>query len=365
MVQALPNPEETAAAAVSVGQALALAGRSIQVGTGGPVWVYGEVDGLSRSKAGHLYWCLADEAARLSVVAFRSEAIRLSGTLSRAGVEMANGLAIRVFGNLEVYAPKGQVQLHALAVDPTVSVGQQALARQATRAALGTAGLLEAQRGLSLSSVPLELGVVAPAGQGLGDLLGRLEAAPWAWRVWVATTASEGKAAPRAIAAALEALGGCDVVILARGGGAGVTTAYDSDEVATAVCRCQAPVMVAVGHTSDRSLADECAFASVATPTAVADRLSAHLEAADQALVIEARAAAAAARAVLARAGSALEAEARAIDSTQAQLGQTIAARAQADTAVAQARQTRRAAVAAVVAVVILIVVLALVLMGA
>jgi len=81
--------------------------------------------------------------------------------------------------------------------------------------------------------VPLELGVVAPAGQGLGDLLGRLEATPWAWRVWVATTASEGKAAPRAIAAALEALGGCDVVILARGGGAGVTTAYDSDEVAS------------------------------------------------------------------------------------------------------------------------------------
>ncbi len=122
--------------------------------------------------------------------------------------------------------------------------------------------------------------------------------------------------------------------------------------------------MVAVGHTSDRSLADECAFASVATPTAVADRLSAHLEAADQALVIEARAAAAAARVVLARAGSALEAEAKAIAASRAQLGQMITARTQADTAVAQARQTRRAAVAAMVVVAILIVVLALVLMG-
>lgn len=125
MVQALPNPEETAAAAVSVGQALALAGRSIQVGTGGPMWVYGEVDGLSRSKAGHLYWCLADDAARLSVVAFRSEAIRLNGTLSRAGVEMANGLAIRVFGNLEVYAPKGQCSSMPLRLTrPSVSASR-------------------------------------------------------------------------------------------------------------------------------------------------------------------------------------------------------------------------------------------------
>ena len=68
MVHALPISD--AAAGLSVSQALALAGQGIQAATGGPTWVYGEVDGMVRSRAGHLYWCLVDGEARLSVVAF-------------------------------------------------------------------------------------------------------------------------------------------------------------------------------------------------------------------------------------------------------------------------------------------------------
>jgi len=100
-------------------------------------------------------------------------------------------------------------------------------------------------------------------------------------------------------------------------GGAGATTAYDSEDVVLAVCSCPAPVMVAVGHTSDRSLADECAFVSVPTPTAAADRLASYVAAANGALAAEGAGAAVAARAVLAKAGSVLDAEAKAIDSTR------------------------------------------------
>ncbi len=361
MAQALPVSDGIPA--LSVSQALALAGRSIQAATDGPTWVYGEVEGLVRSRAGHLYWCLVDDQARLSVVAFRSEALRMGTTLTRAGVELADGMAIRVLGDLMVYAPKGQVQLRGITVDPAVSVGQQALARQASRAALAKAGLLCAQQSLAMPPVPLELGVVAPAGQGLGDLLGRLEATPWAWRVWVATTPSEGPGAPGAISAALEALGGCDAVILARGGGAGATTAYDSDQVARAVCSCRAPVMVAVGHTSDRSLADECAFVSVPTPTAAADRLAAYVAAADAALAGEGAAVASVARAVLAKAGSALDAEGKAIDATQAQVMEAIAARSEAESARLRTRRTRHLAMVAVGVALVLLAVLVVVLM--
>jgi len=104
MVHALPISD--AAAGLSVSQALALAGQGIQAATGGPTWVYGEVDGMVRSRAGHLYWCLVDGEARLSVVAFRSGAVRMTATLTRAGIELADGMAIRVFGDLMVYAQR-------------------------------------------------------------------------------------------------------------------------------------------------------------------------------------------------------------------------------------------------------------------
>ncbi len=355
-------PISDAAAGLSVSQALALAGQGIQAATGGPTWVYGEVDGMVRSRAGHLYWCLVDGEARLSVVAFRSGAVRMTATLTRAGIELADGMAIRVFGDLMVYAPKGQVQLRAVAIDPAVSVGQQALARQATRARLAKAGLLDAQKELPMPTVPLKLGVVAPAGQGLGDLLGRLEATPWAWQVWVASTPSEGPALRGS--SPLPSRRSADVMRwFSLAGGAGATTAYDSEDVVLTVCSCPAPVMVAVGHTSDRSLADECAFVSVSTPTAAADRLASYVAAANGALAAEGAGAAVAARAALAKAGSVLGAEAKAIDSTRVQALEAMAARAEAESALRGVRRTRQLVMVASVTVMILVVVLAVVLL--
>lgn len=360
-----PGATEPTSLALTVSQALALANTGVRDALGGPAWIRGEVAGLVCSQAGHLYWNLVDDRARLAVVAFRSDAARMRAMLEGAGVAFADGLAISVLGQLEVYTAKGQVQLRAAKLDPAVSVGEQALARRVVRKALTSAGLIEAQRSLVMDPVPLELVVVAPAGQGLGDLLGRLNESPWAWRLRVITAASEGPDAPLSIAAAVRAGGHCDVVILTRGGGAGATTAYDSDEVCRAVCSCPIPVMVAVGHTSDRSLADECAFATLPTPTAAAADLIARLEAADQALVSEARAAVNAAGVALSRARSDIEAEWRAIGATRSQLAGAIAARLEATEAHRHASRVRSRAGVALAVAVILILVLVILLIGA
>jgi exodeoxyribonuclease VII large subunit len=112
-----------------------------------------------------------------------------------------------------------------------------------------------------------------------------LKGIPWAWRVQIVTVASEGPNAPSQIARAVTALGGVDLVVVTRGGGSGVTAAYDTYAVAAAVCACPAPVIVAVGHSSDASVADACARWAVATSTA-AGELCAHLvQRADTAIV--------------------------------------------------------------------------------
>lgn len=152
------------------------------------------------------------------------------------------------------------MQLRVFEVDPAVSVGAAVLARREVWTRLAAAGLLELQRALRPALCPVRVGVVAPAGQGLEDFVSVLERTPWEWQLRVLAVASEGPAAPAEIAHAVASLTSVDLVVVTRGGGSGVTAAYDSFEVAAAVCSCPVPVLMAVGHSSDASVADDCAL---------------------------------------------------------------------------------------------------------
>jgi exodeoxyribonuclease VII large subunit len=279
-------PSETpVAGTLDVAAALALATEGVRRFAPGPLWVQGEVMGLVASRAGHWYWSLAGDGVRLSACALRREATALAATLARAQVKLADGLTVRVRGTLDVYPARGQVQLRVFGIDPAVSIGAAVLARRDVRNRLSAEGLLGRQRLLEPAPCPLRVGVVAPAGQGLADLVRVLEATPWAWQVRVVTVASEGPSAPGEIARAITGLGRADLVVVTRGGGAGVTVAYDTYEVAAAVCACPAPVIVAVGHSSDASVADDCARWAVATPTAAGELCAQLVEGADTTIV--------------------------------------------------------------------------------
>jgi exodeoxyribonuclease VII large subunit len=278
------SPVPSAEATLGVAQALAVAATGVRIVAPGPLWIQGEVEGFVQSRAGHWYWSLTGDGARLSVCCLGRDATAVAATLAQAQVKLGDGLTVRVHGSLGVYSPRGQVQLRVFAIDPAVSVGAAVLARRQVRARLAAAGLLELQRALRPVHCPLRVGVVAPAGQGLEDFMRVLERTPWAWQLRVLTVATEGPAAPAEIARAVEALGRADVVVVTRGGGAGVTAAYDSLEVATAICSCPVPVVMAVGHSSDASLADDCAWRAVSTPTAAGELCAQLVERADQAL---------------------------------------------------------------------------------
>jgi exonuclease VII large subunit len=152
-----------ATATLGVHEALALAAGGVRSAAPGLVWVQGEVEGLTRSRAGHWYWTLTGDGARLAVCALGPDATTIGQTLAAAQVSLANGLTLRVRGSLEVYPQRGQVQLRAAAVDPAVSVGGAVLARRDVRARLDAAGLLGHQALQRPPRCPLRVGVVAPA----------------------------------------------------------------------------------------------------------------------------------------------------------------------------------------------------------
>jgi len=333
---------------MTVGEALAIAATAVREAAPRLVWVRGEIVGLTRSRAGHLYWTLTDAGARLAVCAIGRDAQRIVVSLNRAQVSLAEGMTVRVGGALDVYRPRGQLQLRASAVDPSVTVGEALLARRHVRARIGDK--VDRQKTLRPGPCPLRVAVVAPAGRGSEDFCAILAASPWAWQLQVLEVPSEGTAAPAAIAAAIGRVGGCDLVVVARGGGDAVTAAYDTYEVAAAVCACPAPVVVAVGHHADASVADACAWASRATPTAAGELCVGLLERADAALTAAGSAVADAARARLARA----DAEVDQLEAAVTAGASTVAGR------VALARWRRAARVAAAAALLLALAVVAL-----
>lgn len=256
---------------LGVRDALGLVSGAVAANTPDQVWVLGEVVSITRSRAGHLYLTLAEDSARLSCAALGRDAQRVGGVLRAAGVELVEGVALRLRGRLQVYTERGSIELRVADVDPRLAVGNHQLARQATREALAQAGLVGLQAALAPARPPLCLGVVAPEGAGLGDLETLLGASPWAWKLRVVRAPAEGPLAPARIAAGLAlAATGSNLVVLARGGGAAIGIAYDSELVARAVASSPVPVLTALGHSSDRTVADEMAWHSVATPSAAA-----------------------------------------------------------------------------------------------
>lgn len=279
-------PLPDVSACMGVKEALGLVAGHVAAASPDQVWVTGEVAQVKRSRAGHLYWTLVEDGAHLSCSALGADARRVLGTLASARVELTDGLALRIQGQLRIYVPRASVELRVSTVDPRTALGNHEMARRALRAALAAEGLAGKQAALTPYPTPLRVGVVAPDGAGLADLVGLLEASPWAWSIRTARVSTEGSAASGRIAAAIPAAAAsADVVVIARGGGAAVGLPYDAELVARAVCACGVPVVAALGHTDDRTITDEVAWRSVATPSAAAALLCGLVEAADATIV--------------------------------------------------------------------------------
>ena len=231
------------------------------------LWVRGEVSNLSISGAGHIYFTLKDDVSQLKAVMFRSRAEKLSFGLS-------NGAAVLAYGRVSLYDRDGNLQFYVAEMEPD-GTGLQAILLQELKRRLEREGLFNPQRKRPLPRFPRRIGVATSlVGAALRDILKILrERWPMA-TVVVAPCTVQGEQAPREIAAAIERLnrhGRVDVIITGRGGGsAEELAAYNSETVVRAIFASQVPVVAAVGHERDETLADLVADARAPTPSVAA-----------------------------------------------------------------------------------------------
>lgn len=250
----------------------------------GPVWVHGEIAGIKRGRNGHVWFDLVDRddkgtvVASMPVVLWSSVRMGVNAQLKRAGsIRMDDGVRIRIFGPLDLWAPAGRIQLQMQGIDPTYTLGLLASERERVLRALAADGLLDRNRALAMPAVPRRIGLVTAAGSAAeADVLQTLADSGLAWEVVLVDARVQGAGSELSVAAALvtAAGAGVDVVALVRGGGARTDLAtFDHELVARTIAGLDVPVLTGIGHEIDTSVADTVAHGAHKTPTACAAAL--------------------------------------------------------------------------------------------
>lgn len=228
------------------------------------VGVCGEVSNLARPKSGHVYFCLKDDSAQIRAVLWRSDARRLV-------FDLTDGLAVRAWGSLTVYPPRGDYQLTVRKLEPQ-GIGPLELAFRQTVARLAAEGLFDPARKRSLPAYPRRIVVVtSPSGAAVHDLLQVISRRWAATEILVAPTRVQGPGAAEEIAAAIALAGrviGVDLVIVTRGGGSLEDLwAFNEEVVARAIHGSRVPIVSAIGHEVDVTIADLVADRRALTPS--------------------------------------------------------------------------------------------------
>lgn len=265
----------------SVGELAAEINSQLRRGFSDGVWVRGEIDGL-RNSGPHTYFSLVEHTERgkavLQVSLFAPSKRRLTPLLKKHRLELANGMNVRIHGDLDYYAPNGRLGLKMSGIDPRFTLGELSQARDEVVRRLVATGLIDANRRHALSPVPLAVGVVTSVGTAAWhDFHHELEGSGFGFKLSVCDIRVQGDTAVESIAASIRTLarrGDLDCVVVIRGGGARNELAtFDAEPIAVAIANCGVPVITGLGHEIDRSVADEVAHTAVKTPTACAGLL--------------------------------------------------------------------------------------------
>ncbi len=248
----------------SVADVVRLAARTLDAV--GLVWLEGEVTQVTKPSSGHLYFALRDKDCVLSAVMWGRDSQRMK-------FRIEPGQRLRVRGRLGVYDRDGKMQLYADFAEPA-GLGAEALALDQLKQKLAAEGIFAPEKKRRLPRFPRRIGVVTSKnGAAVHDII-RTVQRRLPTPILIADAAVQGETAPHQIVQgmAMVVRAGVDVVIVGRGGGA-VTdlTAFNHERVVRTISRCPVPVISAVGHEVDLSLADLAADARASTPTAAAE----------------------------------------------------------------------------------------------
>jgi exodeoxyribonuclease VII large subunit len=264
-----PKPEPTA---LSVTQLLRRMKNVLEIEIG-EVWVEGEISNLKKQASGHWYFSLKDDGAQIQCAMF--------GAKRKAGSEvMEDGAKIRAFAEATVYEARGTLQIVVQKVE-RAGAGDLQARFEALKRKLQEEGLFDAERKKPIQKFPRVVGIItSDTGAAIRDILNVLSRrAPWVQPVLIPVRV-QGKGAELEIAAAIRRMGDperfgdprCEVMIVGRGGGSLEDLwNFNEEVVARAIAACPIPVISAVGHEIDFTIADFVADLRAPTPSAAAE----------------------------------------------------------------------------------------------
>ena len=238
----------------------------------GAVWVQGEISNYKQHPSGHQYFTLKDSRAQIACVIFRNAPLSIRQPL-------ADGAQVQVYGNVSVFEARGQYQLSVEIVQPR-GLGLLQAKFEALKRKLEAEGLFDPARKKALPKFPRRIGIVtSPSGAAIRDILNILRRRARGIEILINPVRVQGTGAAAEIASAINELSNpspiwppIDLIVIARGGGS-IEDLWEFNEeiVARAIAAALVPIVSAVGHEIDFTIADFVADLRAATPSAAAE----------------------------------------------------------------------------------------------
>ncbi|MDX2038953.1 MAG: exodeoxyribonuclease VII large subunit [Isosphaeraceae bacterium] len=233
------------------------------------VTVRGQINTLSRPRSGHVYFGLKDDKAQIRAVIWRAMAERIR-------FDLTDGLEVDLQGKVTLYAPRGEYQLDVRKIEP-VGVGTLELAFRQMYARLDQEGLFDPGRKRPLPRFPRRIVVVtSPTGAAVRDFL---QVVGRRWRgteILIAPARVQGPGSAEEVVAAIAAanrVAGADLIVVTRGGGSQEDLwTFNEEAVARAIANSRLPVISAIGHEIDITIADYVADVRAVTPSEAGER---------------------------------------------------------------------------------------------
>lgn len=248
------------------------------------VWLVGEIQNLSQRPTAS-YFQLAEpknasmtSTVSVSALIWSNKVQLLRRTMGAELYDkvMTEGMQVRMLCQVRLYKDRGSVSLTVMEIDPAYSEGVLALQRQKVLKALRAKGVAELNARLRPAILPLRIGLIsAPDSRAINDFLHQLFQFGYPGDVIVHPARMQGEKTSPEVCLALSNLAeprlALDYIVITRGGGSAADLRFFDDEsLGEAICRCPIPVIAAIGHHDDRSVAEEVAFRREKTPTAAA-----------------------------------------------------------------------------------------------
>ncbi len=239
------------------------------------IMVKGEISNFTdHYRSGHLYFTLKDKESSLKAVMFASAASRLK-------FRPEDGMAVIVTGSIAVFEREGVYQLYVNDIQPD-GLGAASLALEQLKQKLAKEGIFDTAHKRPLPVMPKKIGAVTSlSGAAVRDIINVLTRRYPIGGLYVVNALVQGETAPDSICIGIlkAEQAGCDVIIVGRGGGSSEDLrAFNTEKVAYAIYNCKVPVISAVGHETDTTIADLAADMRAPTPSAAAELAAPSME---------------------------------------------------------------------------------------